>query len=129
MTMTYQELLKNAKERITPQCRVCRECDGIACRGEIPGMGGKGTGRAFIHNYEALAAVKLRMDVIYEGQGQDTELSLFGRTFAAPVFAAPISGMASNYNGRFTEKSYNEMLVEAMKEEGCAAFTGVGVTA
>lgn len=126
--MNYQELLKSAREKIGPQCRVCRECNGQACRGEIPGTGGKGTGRAFLRNYEALAAVKINMDVIYESQGQHTEVSFFGKEFSAPVFAAPISGMSTNYNGFFTEKSYNQILVRAMKDSGCAAFTGDGVS-
>lgn len=126
--MNYQELLKSAREKIGPQCRVCRECDGRVCRGEIPGAGGKGTGRSFLRNYEALAALKINMDVIYDSQGQNTELSLFGKEFKAPIFAAPISGMSSNYNGLFTEKSYNQILVQALKDSGCAAFTGDGVS-
>ena len=34
------------------KCRECKECNGIACRGEIPGLGGKDTGRSFIRNVE-----------------------------------------------------------------------------
>ena len=35
--MTYQEVLENARKNLAPRCRVCRECDGRACRGEVPG--------------------------------------------------------------------------------------------
>ena len=55
--MTYQEVLANAKKNMAPNCRVCRECNGIVCRGEIPGVGGKGTGNAFTVNYEYVSKI------------------------------------------------------------------------
>lgn len=124
--MTYQEVLANAKKNMAPNCRVCRECNGLACRGEIPGVGGKGTGSAFIVNCEYLANIRINMDTIYEDQGQDTSVSLFGHDFAAPIFAAPISGLSNNYNGFLNEKTYAEALVPGCVQAGCAAFTGDG---
>lgn len=124
--MTYQEVLTNAKKNMAPNCRVCRECNGLACRGEIPGVGGKGSGNAFVRNCEYLASVKINMDTIYEDHGQDCTVSLFGKSFAAPVFAAPISGLSNNYNGYLTEKTYAEALVPGCVQAGCAAFTGDG---
>lgn len=124
--MTYRELLENAKKNMAPKCRVCRECNGVSCRGEIPGTGGIGTGSSFMRNYDALAKIKVNMDLIYEDHGQDTSAELFGRTFAAPVFAAPISGMGSNYNGYLTESTYAEALTTGCTDAGCAAFTGDG---
>ena len=47
----------NARERMKKFCRVCPECNGRACAGEVPGMGGLGTGASFRNNYDALAAV------------------------------------------------------------------------
>ena len=35
------------------KCRECKESNGYECRGEIPGLGGKGTGSSFIRNVEA----------------------------------------------------------------------------
>lgn len=124
--MTYQEILSNAKKNMAPNCRVCRECNGIACRGEIPGTGGKGTGNAFVANYAYLSGIKINMDVIYEDKGQDCSASLFGRAFSAPVFAAPISGLSNNYNGLLNERTYAKALVAGCREAGCAAFTGDG---
>ena len=66
--MTYQEVLENAKKNLAPRCRVCRECDGRACRGEVPGAGGKGTGTAFIRNVEKLREITLNLDVLYDNQ-------------------------------------------------------------
>lgn len=124
--MEYRELLENARKNMAPNCRVCRECNGVACRGEIPGTGGKGTGNAFIHSYTYLAGVKLQMNLLYTDRGQDASCSFFGKTFAGPVFAAPISGLSSNYNGYLNEKTYAEALVPGTKAAGCAAFTGDG---
>ena len=126
--MEYRQVLQNAKKNMAPNCRVCRECNGVACRGEIPGTGGKGTGSAFCHSYDYLATVKIKMDLIYANQGQNTSCSLFGREFAGPVFAAPISGLSTNYNGYFNEKTYAEALVPGAVQAGCAAFTGDGAS-
>ena len=63
--MNLKEMRQTARERLKDCCRVCPECNGRACAGEMPGMGGIGTGAAFKHNLEALAAlrVNLRTDI------------------------------------------------------------------
>lgn len=126
--MDYNEVLEHAKKLMAPKCRVCKNCNGIACRGELPGVGGKGTGEAFVRSYEKLAEIKLVMDTIYVEKEQDASTTLFGKEFSAPVFAAPITGMGSNYTGYFTEKTYAEVLVPGTLKAGCAAFTGDGVS-
>ena len=124
--MNYQELLNRAREKMAPNCRVCRECNGIACKGEIPGTGGKGNGNAFKVCIDFLASVKINMDTIYKNEGQDTSVSLFGRNFKYPFFAAPIGGMNFNYNGAITEAEYDEAIVQGTIRAGNAAFTGDG---
>lgn len=124
--MTYQELLEKARKKMAPQCRVCRVCNGVVCRGEIPGTGGKGSGAAFEACIDFLASVKIRLDTIYKNEGQDTSVSLFGRTFKYPFFAAPIGGMNLNYNGAITETEYLEAVVFGTRDAGNAAFTGDG---
>ena len=125
--MTYQEVLENAKKRLAPVCRVCKECDGRACRGEVPGAGGKGTGAAFVRNVEKLREITLRMDVLYENRGQDSRVTLWGRQFAAPVFAAPIGGMAHNYTPAMDEAAWTKAVVDGCADAGVLAFTGDGV--
>lgn len=124
--MDYNEVLDRARMIMGPNCRVCKECNGIACRGEIPGTGGKGAGRAFTGCLEYLAKVKIKMDVIYENKGQDTTIELFGSNFSLPVFAAPIAGMKLNYNGYLTDKQYTEAVVSGTLNAGSLAFTGDG---
>lgn len=124
--MIYQEVLENAKKVLNPTCRVCKECNGIVCKGEVPGVGGKGNGKAFIESYEFLSKIKIKMDTIYDNKAQDTSIELFNRTFKYPIFAAPIGGMKLNYNGIISEVEYNEAIVNGTIKAGTAAFTGDG---
>ena len=39
-----EEQIKKARELYNGTCRVCKVCNGVACAGEVPGVGGKGTG-------------------------------------------------------------------------------------
>ena len=81
--MTYQEVLENARKRMAPRCRVCPECNGIACKGVMPGPAGKGASRTFQRNVAWLGEhVKLEMDVTGGNQERNMEISLFGKTFA-----------------------------------------------
>ena len=89
--MTYQEVLENARKRMAPRCKVCPECNGIACKGIMPGPAGKGSSRTFQRNFAWLSEhVKLEMDVTGGDQNRNMELELFGKTFAAPIFVAPM---------------------------------------
>jgi len=125
--MTYQEVLKKAKETIGPYCKVCPECNGVACKGAIPGPGGKGTGLGFIRNYQELKKIRLAMDTVYAPQGVSTKATLFGREFALPVFAAPIGAVAMHYSPAHDDLSYSAAVLEGCRQAGSAAFTGDGV--
>ena len=37
--MDYKSVLKSARENLNGSCKVCKVCNGIACSGEVPGMG------------------------------------------------------------------------------------------
>lgn len=124
--MNYSEVLDKAREILSPVCLVCKECNGVACKGWVPGVGGKGHGRGFIHSYDYLKSVKIVLDTIYENRGQDTSIELFGEKFAAPIFVAPIGGMDINYGGRIEEGDYHSRTLRGAKEAGIAAFTGDG---
>ncbi len=125
--MNYKDVLKEAKENLNKSCRVCPICNGVACAGEVPGMGGKGTGDAFKINIEALKAYKLNMRTIHDARNPDTSTELFGRKMDMPVFAAPVSGTTLNMGGKFTEEEYISWVIS-----GCLAggiFPMVGDTA
>ena len=127
--MNYSEVLEKAREVMAPKCRVCKVCDGRACRGEIPGTGGFGNGEGFTSCVEYLKNVKLCMDAVHADFEPDTSVSLFGETFRAPVFIAPIGGMGFNYNGYLTETEYTKATVFGALSAGILAFTGDGPSA
>lgn len=124
--MNYNEVREKAKEIMAPNCLVCKECNGIACRGWVPGVGSKWTGSSFIRNFNYLNEVKVVMDTIYEGKGQDTSIELFSKKFSAPIFVAPIGGMDINYGGKLSEEEYHRRTLAGSKAVGIAAFTGDG---
>ncbi len=122
--MDYNEMLKNAKEKLNGSCKVCKVCNGVACVGEVPGMGGKGTGQAFIENINALEKVKLNMRVIHNVSNPDTTIELFGKKMDAPIFAAPVTGTTLNMGGKLTEREYIEPVVEGCSNSGIYAMVG-----
>jgi len=63
--MDLKTVRDNAREKLKGYCRVCPVCDGRVCAGEVPGMGGAGTGSAFMANLEALAYCRLNMRTIH----------------------------------------------------------------
>ncbi|MGD9608124.1 MAG: alpha-hydroxy-acid oxidizing protein, partial [Desulfovibrionaceae bacterium] len=87
--MDLTTLRKKAREELKGFCRVCPVCDGRACAGEVPGMGGSGTGAAFAANLDALRRVRLHMRALHDVKTADTSTTLFGRSLALPVLAAP----------------------------------------
>ena len=56
--MTYQEVLNNARSRST-LCKVCPECNGLACKGMVPGPGAKGDGKSFTNCISYLKNIPL----------------------------------------------------------------------
>lgn len=125
--MTYQEIVAKAKTNIGPYCRVCPECNGIACKGMIPGPGGKGTGLGFIRNYQELKKIRLVMDTVYQPTPVSTRTTLFGREFSLPVFAAPVGAVGLHYSNAYDDLSYSAAVLDGCKAAGTAAFTGDGV--
>ena len=122
--MNYKEVLINAKSNLNGSCRVCPVCNGKACSGEVPGMGGKGTGEAFTVNVESLKKYKLNMRVLHNANNPDTSIELFGRKMTIPVFAAPVSGTTLNMGGKFTEQEYISWVINGCLEAGIYPMVG-----
>lgn len=125
--MNYKDMLKEARESLNGSCRVCKACNGVVCAGEVPGMGGKDTGSAFIQNFKSLQDIKINMRVIHNVSSPDTSVELFGRKMKAPIFAAPITGTTLNMGGKISEREYITPVVEGCIESGI--FPMVGDTA
>ena len=125
--MDYQEVLQQARTCIGPFCKACPVCNGLACKNTIPGPGAKGIGTGFIRNYQKWQELCVNMDTICENLPVDTSFSLFGHTFAAPIFAAPVGAMKMHYGDKYDDLAYNSILVSACADAGIAAFTGDGM--
>ncbi len=108
-------------------CRVCPVCDGRACAGEVPGMGGIGTGSAFMNNLSALASVRLNMKTLHTIAVPDTGIDLFGRRLSLPVLAAPIGGVSFNMGGKISEEQYIQAVLGGCAAAGTLGCVGDGV--
>lgn len=127
--MNYTECVINARDRIGKYCKACPECNGRACKNQIPGPGAKGVGDTAIRNYDKWKEIRVNMDTITENKPVDTSLELFGRTFSYPFFAGPVGAVQMHYGDCYDDMSYNDLLVSACAQNGIAAFTGDGMDA
>ena len=76
--MNYSECIENARTRIGNHCKACPECNGRACKNQMPGPGAKGVGDTDIRNYDKWKEIRVQMDTIAENKPVDTSLELFG---------------------------------------------------
>lgn len=125
--MDMKEVRAEARERMKGFCRVCPVCDGRACAGEVPGMGGIGTGAAFQDNVRALAECKPAMRLIHDVVDPDPKTTILGIDLDIPVMAAPIGGVSFNMGGLRTEEEYIHAKVLGCRERGIIGCTGDGV--
>jgi 4-hydroxymandelate oxidase len=116
-----------AKERMKGYCRVCPVCNGAACAGEVPGMGGIGTGAAFRANLASLAAYRLDMRLLHDVGAPDPATRLLGLDLDLPILAAPIGGVAFNMGGALTEDDYILAKLKGCRARGIVGCTGDGV--
>ncbi len=107
-----------------PQCKMCIVCDGVACRGEVPGMGGKGKGLGFIRNVAALDKITLSMRTIHGAKNPDLTFDFFGEALTMPVMPAPVAGVNLNMGGNVTEEDYIRAIIRGSKASGILPMVG-----
>ena len=73
--MNYTECIENARPRLGKYCKACPECNGRACKNQMPGPGSKGIGDTAIRNYDKWKQIRVNMDTIAENKPVDTSLS------------------------------------------------------
>lgn len=122
-----KEVRDKARQLMKGYCRVCPVCNGKACSGEVPGMGGLGTGATFAANLDALAAVRLNMRLVHDVKEPDTTTTVCGIALDMPVLAAPIGGVSFNMGGGVSEEDYAAAVVGGCAERGIIGCTGDGV--
>ena len=127
--MDYSEVRAQAKKRMNG-CRVCKECNGLGCIGEIPGFGGLRTARSFIRNVESLRQYGLIMNSLAQVEEPQTEITLFGMKLSLPVMAAPVGAISLNAkmegDAAEIEAAYDLAVAQGAAAAGTAAFCGDG---
>ena len=124
-----QEIYETAKVLMKGYCRVCKECNGNACVGEVPGMGGLGTASSFKANINALKKINFNMRLVHDVVEPDTAVSLLGKELSLPVLAAPIGGVSFNMGDGISEEAYIKSIIFGCREKGIIGCTGDGVPA
>lgn len=125
--MNYAECLELARGKMGNYCKACPECNGRACKNQMPGPGAKGIGDTAIRNYDKWKEIRVQMDTLVEKRPIDTSLSLFGKNFQYPFFAGTVGAVNMHYGDSLNDVSYNDILVSSCAEFGIAAFTGDGM--
>lgn len=121
--MTYEEVLSNARQKST-KCKVCPVCNGLACKGQVPGPGAKGDGKSFTNCLDYLRNIDIMMDPIFDNTaGQDGSIELFGHTLSMPVLGAPCGGAGMNFGCDMTEYEFTQAQVNGALRAGTIAFT------
>jgi isopentenyl diphosphate isomerase/L-lactate dehydrogenase-like FMN-dependent dehydrogenase len=122
-----KEIRDNARKMMETFCTVCPICNGKACVGRVPGMGGLGSGSSFTNNIEALAKLKFNMRLIHDITEPETTVTVLGKKLALPVLAAPIGGVSFNMGGAVTEEEYIQAIINGCKAKSTIGCSGDGV--
>nr|HPO50273.1 ATP-grasp domain-containing protein [Spirochaetota bacterium] len=64
--LNWNEIRRKAREKFNRSCFACAICNGIECRGKIPGMGGIGNGYSFIRNCKDIGRILIETKTIHE---------------------------------------------------------------
>ncbi|MFB6355594.1 MAG: alpha-hydroxy-acid oxidizing protein [bacterium] len=126
--ITWDEIESRARERFQGECVVCNVCDGYACAGQLPGVGGLGDAESFKENLRAFDRWKINTTTIQSNENPDISVNLFGYDLAHPVLAAPVTGATTNMNGATTEEEYARSVTKGCIESGGMAMIGDGAT-
>lgn len=122
--MDLKEVQSVAREKMKGYCRVCPVCNGVACAGEVPGMGGSLTGSSFKINVEDLNKVKLKLRTIHDAKNPDLNFKFFNTNLDFPIITAPITGSVFNMGGALTEREYIDSAVNGSISSGTIAMIG-----
>jgi 4-hydroxymandelate oxidase len=119
--LTFAQVLERARERLSPTCRVCPVCNGVACSGDGGGIAGSGTGMSFQNNFTSLQRVKVLMRNVHDVTKADTSATIFGRRISFPAVAAPMGPAGTRFGKGMTQEAWFDALVG-----GCAAAGTLG---
>jgi NAD(P)H-dependent flavin oxidoreductase YrpB (nitropropane dioxygenase family) len=129
--LTVQEIYTKAREALYPDCRVCFQCDGVACAGES-NMGGVGSGMSFRNNFLALQRISLKMRTLVDDPAlakvPDTSTTIFGQKLSFPAIAAPIGPRVLNTGKGIEKDRYYDAIIGGCVDAGVVGAIGDNVT-
>jgi isopentenyl diphosphate isomerase/L-lactate dehydrogenase-like FMN-dependent dehydrogenase len=125
--LKMNDVLRLAREKLYPYCRVCPECDGVACAGEVPGFGGIGTASSFKNNYQVLAKLHLRMRTLHDVHNPDLSVEIFGQTISLPMMSAATGGTTYNMGGKIGEEEFVDAIVGGCQQAGTIGWVADGI--
>ena len=124
--MDWEEIRQEARRKLGKVCPVCPVCNGVVCAGQMPGMGGLGTGASFKNNFAALAARKLNMRTLHTVAEPSLGVRVLGQDLALPVLGAAIGGAKINLNGVMRVEELAYALLAGSMAAGTLAMTPDG---
>lgn len=122
--MNGEEIRIKTRENMKGYCRACKRCDGVMCAGEVPGMGGTGTGNSFKANIEALDKLRVELKTLHNVTEPNLKTRILGHEITAPIIHAPMTGLKGNAGGYLTEEEYQLMAANACKNAGTIFMSG-----
>ncbi|MDR1835546.1 MAG: alpha-hydroxy-acid oxidizing protein [Fusobacteriaceae bacterium] len=122
--MDMKEIKTIAKEKMNGLCALCRNCDGVYCAGQVPGMGGAGSGLSFQRAYQKLRDIPLVMRTIHDVTEPVLKTELFGLELSFPCLGAPITGTKINMGGGVTEEEYCTDVITGAVAAGTVSMVG-----
>ena len=122
--MDMNTVWRQARERMKGTCRLCPVCNGKVCAGEVPGMGGVGSGTSFKNNVTAWEKRLLNMRLVHDVKYPSTRCEVLGLSLAMPVIAAPVAGAGINMGGYLSEEAYDLCYVTGCRQAGIIGSIG-----
>ena len=119
---------ETAINRLNGRCFVCVECNGLRCKGMMPGVGGIGNGIGFVRSVEKFKEIALIPNYINDSKMVDTEIEFIGKKLDTPVMPAPITGAVTNLASAITELQLARSIVKGANQAGTLGFVGDGAT-
>lgn len=116
--MNWEEVRDLAKTKLEGTCRVCNECDGNACSGRVPGVGGIGNGKGFIRNVMDLDRCCFNVRTMHDIVNPNLTMELLGSNMKMPVLAAPIGDCELNYQGIISDAEMATALLKGVNQAG-----------
>ena len=121
--MDISTIKATAREKMKGFCSLCPVCDGKACAGKMPGMGGALSGSSFTENHNALQAVKLNMRTIHDAWEPNTAFSFCNEALVTPIMNGPIASPNVNC-GPIDDAAFVTDLIGGTQQAGSLGWIG-----